>query len=140
LGKGIKTFPHFKNKLLYVTNKQIIMANKTKVSPYRAILHGECGIIQSSIPAGAKPITVEDNCLIIADSETTGNHHVLDVAPGIEVLQKETKRFIRNSVPASVRCVHADRHDTLTIPPGEWELTIAQEFDYFKMSKSNVRD
>jgi hypothetical protein len=39
-----------------------------------------------------------------------------------------------------VRCVHADRHDALTVPPGEWELVIAQEFDYFEMSKRNVRD
>jgi hypothetical protein len=105
-----------------------------------AILHGECGIIQSKIPSDATSVKVENNCLIIADSETTGNHHVLDVIPGVEVLEKDTKRFVRNSVPAKVRCVHADRHDTLTVPPGEWELVIAQEFDYFEMSKRNVRD
>jgi hypothetical protein len=114
------------------------MKNKEKASS--AILHGECGIIQAKIPADATAVKVENNCLIIADSETTGNHHVLDVMPGIEVLEKDTKRFVRNSVPAKVRCVHADRHDTLTVPPGEWELVIAQEFDYFEMSKRNVRD
>jgi hypothetical protein len=114
------------------------MKKKEKASS--AILHGECGIIQSQIPADATAVKVENNCLIIADSETTGNHHVLDVIPGIEVLEKDNKRFVRNSVPAKVRCVHADRHDALTVPPGEWELVIAQEFDYFEMSKRNVRD
>jgi hypothetical protein len=105
-----------------------------------AILHGECGIIQTKIPKGATPVKVENGVLILADSETTGNHHVLDMVPGVEVLEKDKKRFIRNSAPAQVRCIHADRHDTLTIPPGEWELSIAQEFDYFEMAKRNVRD
>lgn len=106
-----------------------------------AILHGECGIIQTEIPADAEVIDMsQDKCLIIADSETTGNHHVMDISPGIEVLKKNNQRFVRNSVPASVRCVVADRHDTLTVPPGEWEITVAQEFDYFEMSKRNVRD
>lgn len=117
--------------------------SKSKIatpSAARAILHGECGIIQSTIPADATSLEVKNNCLILADSETTGNHHVLDVVPGVAVLEKEGKRFIRNSVPANVRCVHTDRHDALTVPPGEWELVIAQEFDYFEMSKRNVRD
>jgi hypothetical protein len=115
-------------------------AKPNKDSAAKAILHGECGIIQAQIPAAAKIVQVENNCLIIADSETTGNHHVMDVVPGIQVLEREKQRFVRNTVPAKVRCIHADRHDTLTIPPGEWEIAIAQEFDYFEMSKRNVRD
>lgn len=129
--------------LLHKTNNSTtytihnIMKN---VKASKAILHGECGIIQADIPSDATPVKVENNCLIIADSETTGNHHVLDVIPGVEVLKKDNKRFVRNTVPAEVRCVIAERHDTLTVPPGEWELVIAQEFDYFEMSKRNVRD
>jgi hypothetical protein len=113
---------------------------KKKTKADAAILHGECGIIQCEIPADAVVVQVPNNCLILADSETTGNHHVLDIAPGISVLEKDKKRFVRNTVPANVRCVHESRHDTLTVPPGEWELIIAQEFDYFEMSKRNVRD
>lgn len=114
---------------------------KTSSPKSAAILHGECGIIQTKIPADAEPLdTPPNNCLIIADSETTGNHHVMDIEPGIEILKKGNQRFVRNSVSANVRCVVADRHDTLTVPPGEWELVIAQEFDYFEMSKRNVRD
>jgi hypothetical protein len=113
---------------------------KAKATKDSAILHGECCIISTKIPAGATPVNVKDKVLILADSETTGNHHVLDMAPGIEVLEKDKKRFIRNSTPAQVRCIHADRHDAMTIPPGEWELSIAQEFDYFEMAKRNVRD
>ena len=77
------------------------------VKASKAILHGECGIIQADIPSDATPVKVENNCLIIADSETTGNHHVLDVIPGVEVLKKDNKRFVRNTVPAEVRCVIA---------------------------------
>lgn len=115
-------------------------AKTAKQTADAAILHGECGIIQTKIPQGATPVKVENGVLILADSETTGNHHVLDMVPGVEVLEKDNKRFIRNSAPANVRCIHQDRHDTLTIPPGEWELSIAQEFDYFEMAKRNVRD
>lgn len=114
------------------------MANKSSKSS--AILHGECAIIQTKIPADAEMDTPKTGVLIIADSETTGNHHVMDMVPGIEILKKGNQRFVRNSVPANVRCVVADRHDTLTVPPGEWEFVIAQEFDYFEMSKRNVRD
>lgn len=113
---------------------------KSKKNTSAAILHGECGILQCQIPADATAVKLANNCLVLADSETTGNHHVLDVIPGVEVLEKDNKRFIRNSVPAKVRCVHTDRHDALTVPAGEWELVIAQEFDYFEMSKRNVRD
>lgn len=116
------------------------MAKTSSSSKSAAILHGECGIIQTKIPADAELDMPKSNCLIIADSETTGNHHVMDIKPGIEVLKKGNQRFVRNTVPANVRCVVADRHDTLTVPPGEWEFVIAQEFDYFEMSKRNVRD
>jgi len=105
-----------------------------------AILHGECCIISTKIPADATPVNVKDKVLILADSETTGNHHVLDMVPGIEVLEKDKKRFIRNSTPAQVHCIHADCHDALALPPGAWELSIAPEFDYFEMAKRNVRD
>lgn len=115
------------------------MTNKASSKP-SAILHGECAIISTKIPADAELDTSNGKCLVIADSETTGNHHVMDLEPGIAVLKQGNKRFVRNTVPAEVRCVVADRHDTLTVPPGEWELVIAQEFDYFEMSKRNVRD
>lgn len=115
------------------------MANKASFKS-SAILHGECAIIRTEIPADAELDTSNGKCLVIADSETTGNHHVMDLEPGIAVLKQGNKRFVRNTVPAAVRCVVADRHDTLTVPPGEWELVIAQEFDYFEMSKRNVRD
>jgi hypothetical protein len=137
----IKTSILYKEQTTPQRNKHMSKKSKAKTQDKSAaVLHGECGIIQSKIPADAKVVEVKNNVLIIADSESTGNHHVLDVVPGVEVLEKDNKRFVRNSVPADVRCIHQDRHDTLTIPAGEWELVIAQEFDYFEMSKRNVRD
>jgi len=105
------------------------------------ILHGECIIFQSQIPQNAVKEEPKGNFLIIAPSEVTGNHHVIDVPEsGIEFFTHENKRFMKNSIPANVRCLVADRHSDVQVPAGEWEVGIQQEFDYFAMRSRNVAD
>lgn len=112
--------------------------NKTKA---KAVLHGECLIFEAKIPQDAvKENTKNSGYEIIADSETTGNHHVIDLEPGIEFFKKGETRFVKNSKPMNVRCLHADRHDTIQLPAGEYQIGYQQEFDYFEMAKRNVRD
>ena len=105
-----------------------------------AIIHGECIIFESEIPADAVLEKIDTNFTIIANSETTGNHHVIDMNPGVAFFKKDNRRFMRNEQPTSVRCVIADRHDTVVIKPGNYEIGIQQEFDYFAMAKRNVQD
>ena len=104
------------------------------------ILHGECMVFQSEIPSDAKPMTVGGPHLVVADSETTGNHHVVDCGPGVLMLEHEGRRFMRNSEPTTIRCIRADRHDAIEIPPGDYEFGTQQEWDPFAENLRNVRD
>ena len=104
------------------------------------ILHGEAMVFETAIPTNAKPLVVEGPHLIVADSETTGNHHVIDRGPGIEFLEHDGRRFMRNTRTAKIRCLHENRHDTITLNPGEYEFGTQQEYDPFAENMRNVRD
>lgn len=106
----------------------------------KTILHGEAMITEAEIPAGAQKLTVADKYLIIADSETTGNHHVVENAEGCTFYELDGVRYMRNEAPTAVRCVHENRHDTLEIPAGTWEFGSQLEYDYFTESQQKVRD
>jgi hypothetical protein len=107
----------------------------------KGIIHGECIIFQSTIPSDAVIEKHKAGPVIIAPSEVTGNHHVIDKPKsGVDFYKKGDKRFIRNSVPTNVRCVIAERHTAIEIPPGDWEIGIQNEFDYLTMQKQKVAD
>jgi hypothetical protein len=106
----------------------------------KAILHGECIIFEAKIPIEAKPEKIDGAVAIIANSEVTGNHHVIDMTPDIEFYQVDKKRYFKCSSPATVRCLMQERHDTVTLPPGEYGIDIQQEYDYFAQAKRNVAD
>lgn len=106
----------------------------------KAILHGECLISETTIPADAVVEDLKDAFVIVANSETTGNHHVIDRPAGVTFLKAGAKRYMSNTVPTDVRCVIADRHDNITIPPGQWEIGAQEEFDYFAQAKRAVQD
>jgi hypothetical protein len=115
------------------------MKKKLKVQP-EVILHGECMVFAAEIPMAAQTMKVSSDYLIVADSETTGNHHVIDRAKGVEFLEHEGRRFLRNSEPTQIRCLHADRHDAIVIEPGTYEFGTQQEYDPFAQNLRNVRD
>lgn len=104
------------------------------------IVHGECFVFQSEIPTGAKPLKVDGPYLIVADSETTGNHHVVDAIPGVSFFEHEGKRYMNSSVPTKIRCLHENRHDAITLDPGVYEFGTQQEYDPFAANMRNVRD
>ena len=105
------------------------------------ILHGECMIFKSALPKDAKKIDLKGNSyLIVADSETTGNHHVVDAAPSVTFYESEGKRYMNSTGPTQVRCLHADRHDTIQIPAGTYEFGSQQEYDPFTARMQAVRD
>lgn len=108
----------------------------------KAYIHGECIITQvKSIPTDAKQEKVDGNYCIIAPSEVTGNHHVIDCQEGVEFfLTRDNRRFIQNSVEASVRCLIADRHTTVNLPPGTYEIGRQNEYDYITQALQKVRD
>lgn len=110
---------------------------KTKV-----ILHGECMIKSvDCLPQDVKPKQVNNGYVIVADSETTGNHHVVDVFEGVNIFEaSDGSLYMQNSVPTKVRCVMADRHDAVELPAGNYHFGFQQEYDYFTEALRKVRD
>ena len=108
------------------------------------ILHGECMVFTSNLPKMIKKIDqskIKNGYVIVADSETTGNHHVVDIIDGVDVFENESGViFVQNSVPTKIRCLHADRHDEETLMPGTYEFGFQQEYDPFSVRLQNVRD
>lgn len=116
-------------------------ANKSIKVP--GFSHGECLVFGTSIPEGAVEVPaseLKDGRVIIALSEVTGNHHYIDLHPGVQVFRKDGKTFFRNTSDMEVKCVLTQRHHALVVPPGEWGLSTAQEYDYVTEAKRNVAD
>jgi hypothetical protein len=104
------------------------------------ILHGEAMLVRvKEVPSGFEKIEAK-GYKIIAPSETTGNHHIIDVIDGVEFYEKAGKLYLKNDTETQVRCVVADRHDAVIIPCGIWEIDIQQEYDHFAQRAERVRD
>lgn len=82
-------------------------------------LHGEVLITQTKgeIPKEAKLVKSMRGSYKVADSETTGNHHLLEDMKGLNVYEYEGKFYVRPSKPLTVKCVDEKRHDAIEIPP-----------------------
>lgn len=105
------------------------------------ICHGEATIFTASIPKTAKLKKINNSFVAIAPSETTGNNHVVDVLDGVDIYEDEKGTLYMNSkVPTQVRCVHPNRHDSITIPPGSYEFGTQLEYDPFTARMEKVRD
>lgn len=110
--------------------------NKSK----KGFLHGECLIYESDIPSDAIAENIVDHT-IIAESEQSGNHHVIDIEDGIKFFKtKDGRRFVSNTTPMNVRCVIAERHDAYKIPPGNWQIDFQREYDYMSEAERRVAD
>jgi hypothetical protein len=47
---------------------------------------------------------------------------------------------MKNTVPTEVYCLHTERHDTIMLPEGFWQIDKAQEYDYLSAKVIQVRD
>jgi hypothetical protein len=103
------------------------------------VIHGECLVYNSELPTGAKKLKAK-GYKIIANSEVTGNHHVIDATDGVEFYEHEGTIFVRNTEPATVRCLVKERHDDVTLQPGTWKIDFQQEYDYLSNEARVVRD
>lgn len=110
--------------------------------PIDVILHGEAMIFSCSLPKGVKKIETSNKSYhIIADSETTGNHHVVDLVEGTEFyMDEDGHMYMKTEKETQVRCVHADRHNAITIQPGTYGIDYQEEFDHLAQHMQKVRD
>lgn len=107
------------------------------------IVHGEAFMFHSELPDDAVEIKPSNNTYhIIADSETTGNHHVVDYHAGVTFYSSKKKNtmFMVNKKPTTVRCVDTKRHSPIKIGSNTWEFGIQKEYDHFAKNLQKVRD
>jgi hypothetical protein len=106
------------------------------------ILHGEAMIFQSQLPSNAKKIESSNKQYhVIADSEVTGNHHVVDCVEDTEFFMDENgTMYMKNSKPTQVRCLIKDRHTAIPLEAGTWEFGIQQEYNHIAQHARNARD
>lgn len=78
-------------------------------------------------PDGLEQVPLEDGRVILAHGEVTGHAHA--VVGAVELLASDVaeirKRFLRAEREAQV--VH-EEHDTITLPPGLYEVGIQLEY------------
>lgn len=107
----------------------------------RTYFHGEVIITKAlNVPSGCKKVKAKNKSYMLADSETTGNFHLLEEKEGVELYEKDGVLYCKNDVPVDVFCAHKDRHDNITLEPGVWEIDRAQEHDYLTGMTRKVAD
>lgn len=109
----------------------------------KTILHGECLINKvCKLPEGLTKVKLfKKECYKIADSESSGNFHLLEAKEGVELFEdKNGVLWLKNDVPTDVYCAVRERHDNITLEPGIWEIDKVQEHDYLTGMKRVVSD
>lgn len=106
----------------------------------KAMFHGECVISKVDKPKGLKKINTVGDSHIIADSETTGNHHKVALKEGCELYEKDGVLYLENEVETEVFCVDQARHDTIKLEPGVWKIDRAKEYDFLTEEVKSVAD
>ena len=107
----------------------------------RMYLHGECMIAEiDALPEGLRQRDDKDS-IMIAESETVGNEHRIKVKEGVEFFEDAHGiLYMRNTVPTEVYCLHEERHDTIELPEGLWQIDKAKEYDYLNAKVVFVTD
>lgn len=108
----------------------------------KVYFHGECCVFEfdGAIPKDAKKLEPKNGRYILANSETTGNHHILEAEDGVDVYEKDGILYVSSSVEARVSCVMKDRHDTQILPAKKYFIKPAQEFDHLSQTSRAVAD
>lgn len=107
----------------------------------KSYTHGECILFKiKELPSGLNKIKSKDGRYIVANSESTGNHHCIAEDTGIEMYEKDGILYLKNDVPATLYCVDEKRHDKEVLEPGIWEIDKAREYDHLTEMTRRVVD
>lgn len=105
----------------------------------KAYFHGEA-VLSEAVFIGGEKMKARNGYYIIANSETTGNHHVVVEDEGVEMYEKDGVLYLKNDKEATVKCVIDGRHDAVTVKPGVWKIERAKEYDFLKDEVRSVAD
>lgn len=105
--------------------------------------HGELVIVETTQEPVNMTRVVAKGDVKLADSEVTGNDHMLQMNPGVHVWSDEAadKFLVRADEPTKIYCKINDRHTDLQLLKGKsYIITPAKEWDHLEREKRNVRD
>lgn len=93
----------------------------------------------SRIPEGLQQVPLDNGRVILAYGEVTGHAHAVvgDVEFLAADLEDLEQRFLR--VESEAQVVH-DEHDTVTLPPGDYEVVRQREYTSADMPPMRVAD
>jgi hypothetical protein len=77
------------------------------------------------------------NHLTLAEGEVSGHHHTITKGEA-ELYEHEGTLFLR--VTGEEADLTHQEHNTITLPKGDYEVGIAQEYDHFAEEARNVAD
>jgi hypothetical protein len=109
----------------------------------KTFTHGEVLLMKAcELPKGLKKVNLfKEGCYRLADSETSGNFHLLEAKEGVDLFEDSNGvLWLKNDVPCNVYCAIKERHDNITLEPGIWEIDRAQEYDYLTGMNKKVSD
>ena len=103
--------------------------------------HGELTVFSgASIPKSAKKLNPTKGRYILAESEQSGNHHILVAEDGVDVYEQNGVLYCHVEEEARIECVLRERHDTQVLPAGDYEIGRAFEFDHLQKTRRVVAD
>lgn len=109
--------------------------------------HGEVIFMEiDSIPSGATKVIpsssmIANGGLIVGESETSGNHHCVELKDGIEFFERDGILYMKNTSPTKAFCsLDRTRHPEIELEPKVWKIKIQKEFDLLERQRRNVAD
>jgi len=89
----------------------------------------------STMPTNGKPVERRQRGYVLADGESTGHAHVIE--DEIKMIESDGVLYI--GCESDVIVKH-EEHASVTIPAGNYQIGIVQEYDHFAEEARNVRD
>ena len=87
------------------------------------------------LPTGGKKVKRSARGYVLAEGEATGHAHTIDEE--IELIEKDGILYIGAKSPVTIK---HEEHAPITLPAGNYEATIAQEYSHFEEEARAVRD
>lgn len=106
--------------------------------------HGELIIVETNEKPSSEYTKVDTKGdFKLADSEVTGNDHMLKVVPGVHVYSNDLvyKFLVETEIDTEIYCKIKNRHTDVTLIGGHsYEIGRANEFNHISRERRGVRD
>lgn len=107
----------------------------------KVYMHGELIFFEvDKIPEGAKEIKTKGD-FKLADSENTGNHHMLQIHDGVKLFGFNDEFYTKVEEETKAYCVLESRHTDLVLgSKTTWGIVPAQELDHITGIVRKIQD